>query len=271
MNNLSLKKKDILGIAILGVLASSQAYADDSADLAQQLSNPVANLVSVPFQLYYDENIGSSENIERYQLNIQPVIPIELNENWNLISRTVLPVNYQIYNEGNRDDDWGTGDIVQSLFLSPSATSESGITWGIGPAMLFPTASEKALGTDQYGIGPTFVVLKQSHGWTVGALANHIWGVDHDDDTEAVSSTFMQPFVSYTYPSSTTIALNTEATYDWNSKEAVVPVNLTLSKVVRLNGQAISVGGSARYWADDADSSPKGWGARLIASFIFPK
>lgn len=161
MNNFSFNPRAIKGLlflSILGGLGASQAYADDGADLAQQLSNPVANLVSVPFQLNYDENIGAAENIERYQLNIQPVIPIELNENWNLISRTVLPVNYQIYNEGGRDDDWGVGDIVQSLFFSPSKTSDSGVTWGVGPAFLFPTASEKALGADQYGAGPTFVV-----------------------------------------------------------------------------------------------------------------
>ncbi|WP_262466318.1 hypothetical protein [Acinetobacter ursingii] len=100
MNNFSFNPRAIKGLlflSILGGLGASQAYADNGADLAQQLSNPVANLVSVPFQLNYDENIGAAENIERYQLNIQPVIPIELNENWNLISRTVLPVNYQIY------------------------------------------------------------------------------------------------------------------------------------------------------------------------------
>lgn len=144
--------------------------------MAQQLSNPVANLVSVPFQLNDDENIGAAESIERYQLNIQPVIPIELNENWNLISRTVLPVNYQTYNDGGRDDDWGVGEIVQSLFFSPSKTSDSGITWGVVPAFLFPIASEKVLGADQYGAGPTFVVLKQSQGWTFGGIGKPYLG-----------------------------------------------------------------------------------------------
>lgn len=273
MNKFYLNRTKIKTLLSLGILSalSMQVFAADSADLAKQLSNPVANLVSVPFQLNYDEKIGVAENIERYQLNIQPVIPIELNENWNLISRTVLPVTYQVYGEANRDDDWGTGDIVQSLFFSPSKTTDSGIIWGIGPAMLFPTASEKALGADQYGVGPTFVLLKQTHGWTVGALANHIWGVEHDDDVEAISSSFVQPFISYTYSNSTTIALNTEATYDWNAEEATVPVNLTATKVIKLNGQTMSVGGGVRYWADDNDASPKGWGARLIASFIFPK
>ena len=135
-------------------------------------------------------------------------------------------MNYQIYGESNRDDDWGVGDITQSLFFSPSQST--GLTWGIGPVLLFPTASEKSLGADQYGAGPTFVVLKQMHGWTFGALANHIWGVENKGHVEDANSTYVQPFLSYTYPSSLTVGLNSESTYDWNTEDATVPVNLTV-------------------------------------------
>ena len=262
--------KRVMLICSLG-LFSSNVFSADSNDLAKDLSNPVANLVSVPFQFNFDDNIGADENTQRYQLNIQPVIPIELNQNWNLISRTILPVNYQTYDHSNKSDDWGTGDIVQSLFLSPSQTGANGITWGVGTAMLLPTASEKQLGADQYGLGPTAVILKQSAGWTFGALANHVWAVENHGDLEDVSSTFFQPFMSYTYPSSLTLTLNSETTYDWNSKKASIPINVTATKIVNLNGQLISIGGGARYWAHDTDASPKDFGVRLIASFIFPK
>ncbi|WP_448761299.1 transporter [Acinetobacter tandoii] len=263
-----MKKSLCLSLCSLFTITS---YAADTADLAKQLSNPVAAMVSVPFQLNYDEKIGAEEDIERYQLNIQPVIPISLNEDWNLISRTVLPVVYQTYGDSSKYDDWGTGDTVQSLFLSPVDSGPGGIIWGIGPAMLLPTASEKTLGADQWGLGPTAVVLKQMNGWTFGALANHIWAVEHKDNAEGISSTFLQPFVSYTYPSSLTISLNSEATYDWNSEDATIPINLSATKIVNLNGQLISVGGGVRYWADDTTGSAKEWGGRLIASFIFPK
>lgn len=267
-NRIAAKKMFI--ICSLG-LCSSSVFSAESDDIAKKLSNPVANLISVPFQLNFDDNIGAAENTQRYQLNIQPVIPVELNENWNLISRTILPVNYQTYKHTDKGDDWGTGDIVQSLFLSPSNTTPSGITWGVGTAMLFPTASEKQLGADQYGLGPTAVILKQSEGWTFGALANHIWAVENHGNVENVNSTFLQPFVSYTYPSSLTIALNSEATYDWNTEKSNIPVNLMATKIVKLNGQLISVGGGVKYWAQDTDASPKDFGFRLIASFIFPK
>ncbi|QDK98444.1 transporter [Acinetobacter tandoii] len=252
-------------------LFAASSFAADTADLAKQLSNPVAAMISVPFQFNYDENIGANEDIERYQLNIQPVVPISLNEDWNLISRTVLPVVVQTYGDSAKDDDWGTGDTVQSLFLSPKEPGPGGIIWGFGPAMLLPTASEKTLGADQWGLGPTGVVLKQMNGWTFGALANHIWAVEHKDNAEGVSSTFVQPFITYTYPNSVTIALNSEATYDWNSEDSTIPINLNVTKIVNLSGQLISVGGGVRYWAEDTTGSAKDWGGRLQATFIFPK
>lgn len=267
-NRITAKKMFI--ICSLG-LTSGSVFSAESDDLAKKLSNPVANLVSVPFQFNFDDNIGAAENVQRYQLNIQPVIPIELNENWNLISRTILPVTVQTYKDTNKSDDWGTGDIVQSLFFSPANTGSNGITWGVGTAMLLPTASEKLLGADQYGLGPTAVILKQSEGWTLGALANHLWAVENHGDVEDVNSTFIQPFVSYTYPNSLTVTLNSETTYDWNIKKATIPVNVTATKIINLNGQLISVGGGVKYWAHDTDASPKDFGVRLIASFIFPK
>ena len=251
-------------------LFAATSYAADTADLAKQLSNPVAAMVSVPFQFNYDENIGANEDTERYQLNIQPVIPISLNEDWNLISRTVLPVVVQTYGDA-KDDDWGTGDTVQSLFLSPKEPGPGGIIWGFGPAMLLPTASEKTLGADQWGLGPTGVVLKQMNGWTFGALANHIWAVEHKDNAEGVSSTFVQPFLTYTFPSSLTIALNSESTYDWNGEDWTVPVNLSATKIINIKGQLISVGGGVRYWAEDTTGSAKDWGGRLQATLLFPK
>ncbi|MCJ8162065.1 transporter [Acinetobacter zhairhuonensis] len=263
-----MKKSLCLGFCSL---LSVTSYAADTADLAKQLSNPIAAMVSMPFQFNYDENIGANEDIERYTLNIQPVIPMSLNEDWNIISRTVLPVTVQTYGDGARDDDWGTGDTVQSIFLSPKEPGPGGLIWGFGPAMLLPTASEKTLGADQWGLGPTGVVLKQVDSWTFGLLANHIWAVDHKDNAEGISSSFIQPFMSYTYPSSLTLSLNSETTYDWNSEDATIPINFTATKIVNFNGQLISLGGGIRYWAEDTTGSAKDWGGRLIASFIFPK
>lgn len=250
---------------------SSTAFAEDASELAKKLSNPVADIINVPFQLNYDQNIGPTEGIERYQLNIQPVIPIKLNDDWNLISRTVLPVVVQGYDNDEKDNDWGVGDITQSFFFTPTPKGENGLIVGFGPVIYLPTASEKTLGPDQYGLGPTIVIAKQSQGWTYGALANHIWAVDKPDGAEGINNTFLQPFLNYTTPTSVTYSLNTESTYDWNTDDYTIPVNLTATKIIKIDKQLISVGGGLRYWAHDTESSAKDLGVRLSASFIFPK
>jgi len=246
--------------------------AEQQRDLAKKLANTVADIINVPFQWNYDNNIGATENIERYQLNIQPVVPIKLSDNWNVISRTILPVIYQQYHNTDIQDDWGIGDITQSFFFTPDPKLTKGVIVGFGPVMLIPTASEKLLGADQYGLGPTVVVAKQTkEGWTFGALANHIWAVDKKDGEEGINSTFLQPFINYTTPTSVTLSLNSESNYNWNNNEYSIPINLSATKLISLNKQPISIGGGIRYWLHDNESSAKDFGIRLSASFIFPK
>ena len=265
--------RSIMTTTVLATSAtlSQLSFADDNADLAKKLANPVADIINMPFQLNYDHHIGADESVERYQLNIQPVIPIKLNDNWNVISRTVLPVVYQQYDGDPIRDDWGTGDITQSFFFTPDPSMTGGVIVGFGPVLYLPTATEKTLGADQYGLGPTVVVAKQSKGWTYGALANHIWAVEKKDGATGINTTFLQPFLNYTTPKSVTWSLNTESSYDWNTDDYSIPINLSVTKLINLKQQPISLGGGIRYWAHDYDNSPKDFGVRLIASFIFPK
>ena len=107
--------------------------------------------------------------------------------------------------------------------------------------------------------------------WTYGALANHIWSVAGNGDRADVSSTFLQPFVSYTTPTAWTFGLNTESTYDWKANQWSVPINLTVSKLIKVGSRPISIGGGLRYWADGPDSGPHDLGYRLIVTFLFPK
>lgn len=253
------------------VSTSSKVYAEDEDDLAQKLANPVASLISVPIQANYDENFNRDDRGSVWKINVQPVIPISLNTDWNLISRTILPIVDQDDFPAVGLGESGIGDIVQSLFFSPKAPTENGIIWGIGPVFLLPTASDEMLGTEKWGAGPTGVVLKQEGPWTYGLLANHIESFAGEDERLNVSATFIQPFMSYITKTKTTFGLSSEATYNWNGEEWSVPVNLTVNQLLKIGPQILQVGGGVRYWVDNPDTGAEGWGVRLQLTFLFPK
>ena len=247
-----------------------QELRTEEASLARQLANPVASLISVPFQFNYDRGIGVQDNIQRANLNIQPVVPFRLSADWNLITRTILPVvNFQ-GEAGAETGQLNFGDTVQSLFLSPARPGPGGVIWGVGPVALLPTATGQLSGLNQWGLGPTGVALVQRGPWTVGALANHLWSVANNGSNANVNATFLQPFLAYTTPTAWTISLNTESTYDWAANRWAVPLNLVVTKVTKVGNQLLSLGAGVRYWVDGPDSGPHGWGARLVATLLFP-
>ncbi len=256
-------------IAAFAAVTVLPASAQD-VDLAKQLSNPVASLISVPFQFNYDSGFGPDDG-HRVTLNIQPVIPFALNSEWNLISRTILPVIWQEDVAGPSGSQFGLGDTVQSLFLSPNAPGPGGIIWGAGPVFLLPTSTDPLLGTDRWGAGPTGVVLKQSGPWTYGMLANHIWSFAGPEASPDINSTFLQPFLTYTTDDAWTFALNTESTYDWEAKQWSVPINFQVSKLVNFGTQPVSFQAGVRYWAESPEAGPDGVGFRGSVTFLFPK
>ena len=249
----------------LGVNAQETA-----ADLAKKLANPVASLISVPFQNNTDYGIGDF-NGTRNTLNIQPVVPVSISENLNLINRIIMPVITQYNITGGADAKQnGIGDFVLSGFISPKST-KSGVVWGAGPVFLLPVGSDEFLTADKFGVGPTAVVLKQKNGFTFGGLVNQIWSVAGDEDRNDISQLFYQPFITYNWPSAAGISVVMEGTMDWENDRSTLFLIPSASALTAIGKQKvqINVGPRLNLVAPEGSRSDWGWRANLI--FLFPK
>ncbi len=263
-------KKLFVTLVHIALLAPA-AQAEDASDLAKQLANPIADLISVPFQGNYNHAIGPAEDGNQTYVNFQPVIPFKLNDDWNLISRTILPITSQSDIFPGAGSQFGLANTQQSLFFSP-AKPMNGIIWGVGPIFYLPTATDELLGPDKWGAGPTGVALWQGGPWTAGVLANQTWSFAGDTDETDINATYLQPFIAYTTKDAWTFTLNSESTYNWIDDEWSVPFNATVSKLIRIDKQPISLFAGARYWAvSPQDAGPEGWGARFGMTFLFPR
>jgi hypothetical protein len=242
---------------------------NEGRDLAKKLANPLAAMISVPMQMNFDDNIGPEEEGSLFQLNIQPVLPFTLNEDWYLISRTIVPISYQDDIPSAGTQEFGMGDILQSFFFSPAELS-NGWVWGAGPVMLLPTATDDSLGTEQLAIGPTAVALKQKGPWTAGILANHLWSVAGPGDRADVNATYVEPWLSYVTSTDTTISLSAETSYDWSAEAWSVPVVFTVDQLFQIGEQYISIGAAVKYWAASPEGGPQDFGFRVQMTFLIP-
>ncbi len=279
------KSLTLIALALAGGLfASPRLLADDTAtttdtkdqeaDLAKKLQNPVANLISVPIQNNWDFNIGPAGAM-KYTANIQPVVPLSISQDWNLIIRTIMPVIYLEPTVNNplapasaRESHYGLGDITQSFFFSPKAPV-GGWILGAGPVGYYPTATDSALGAGQWGAGLTVVALRQEHGFTYGILANQIWSFT-GWGSQNVNASFVQPFVSFTTKTYTTFSVNTESTRDWQSDQWSVPLNFAVQQLVKIGKQPIAFQAGFRQYVDGPKGGPD-WGLRYTVTFLCPK
>lgn len=256
-----------LSLGITGFNALAQSAPGSTSDLASKLTNPVADLISVPFQYNYDTNIGLDKKGTANTLVVQPVIPIKLNSNWNYIVRPI--VTLEAANNINGFSGTGAGPVLLETFFSPRSSGE--FIWGVGPVISTPSLSGNNFGTAQTGIGLSGVGLIMKAPWTVGLLTYNTWSAGGDATYGTANNLFYQPFVSYVTKNAWTYSLNTQSTFNWDARRAQNPMNATVSKLVKFGETPVSLSVGARYYLSSVPGGASGWGARASITFMFPK
>ena len=264
-----MKKLSLFAYFISVFLLTSTTSAS-TQDLAKATQNPVSDLISLPFQNNMNFGFGPNDKLQNV-LNIQPVIPITLNNNWNLITRTILPVISQPALTAAGDRKNGLGDLTFTAFLSPK--NSGSFIWGSGPVFLFPTATPDELGSKKWGIGPSFVGLIMQGDWVYGALISNIWSYAGDNSRPDVNVMTLQPFINYNLPKGWYLTTSPIVTANWeasSSNEWTVPIGGGVGKIFRIGKQPLN----AQIQAYDNVVTPKfgaGWTLRLQLQFLFPK
>lgn len=254
-------------VSITAFDSLAQTAKNDTSELAAKLTNPVADLISVPFQYNYDANIGIDKKGTANTLLVQPVIPIKLNSNWNYIVRPI--VTLESANNINGFSGTGVGPILLETFLSPRSTGN--FIWGVGPVISTPSLSGNNFGTAQTGIGLSGVGLFMKAPWTVGVLTYNTWSAGGDATYGTANNLFYQPFISYVTKDAWTYSLNTQSTFNWDVRRAENPMNATVSKLVKFGETPVSLSVGARYYLSSVPGGASGWGARASITFMFPK
>jgi len=237
-------------------------------ELADKLSNPVASMISVPFQNNSDWGIGEN-NGSKNTLNFQPVIPFKLSANLNLITRYIVPIVAQRDITGPNTQQFGLGDATVSAWVSPSHP-KNGFIWGVGPALLIPIATNDYLGTKKFGVGPTALILKQGHGNTFGFLVNQLWSVAGDKDRADVNQLFLQPFFSHSFASGASLGGNMELTQNWKASTTLLFLNPVISGITKIGKQPIQLAIGPRIPLSGPEGSKPAFGIRSVIIFVFP-
>ncbi len=264
-------KRIFCSVLLCTILALNQnVSADQEEDLAKQAQNPIADLISLPFQNDINFNLGPHNRTQNI-LNIQPVIPFNLSEKWNLITRTIAPLIYQPDVTRSSGGEFGLGDINTTLFLSPA--KESTVTWGLGPIISFPTATDKSLGTDKWSAGPSLVLLTTPGPWVLGFLTSNIWSFAGDSDRADVNQFLLQYFINYNFQGGWYLSSTPINTANWEADDGnrwTIPIGGGPGKVFRVGKLPVNFRTQVYYNVEKPDLGPE-WTLRLQLQFLFPK
>jgi hypothetical protein len=261
-----------LPILLTFLLAAPLWGADDATELAKKTQNPVADLISIPLQNNFNFGVGPN-NVTQYVGNLQPVIPIKITEEWNLITRTILPIINQPSPAPGVSSNFGLGDLNPTFFLSPG--KPGALIWGVGPTFTLPTATDTALGSGKWSMGPAAVVLTMQGPWVLGVLANQQWSVAGDDGRRSVSQLLIQPFVNYNHPDGWYLTSSPVITANWmadSGDQWTVPLGGGFGKLWRVGKVGLPVNTQlAAYYNLEKPQGAADWHLRFHVQLLLPK
>ena len=253
--------------------AEEMSSAEQAAkmELAKKSLNPIASMISVPIKLDRDFGVGPQQ-AARSSYVLQPVVPISLNSDWNVISRTILPYVQADSPVADGNSVNGLGDTLQSFYFSPVKPTAAGWIWGVGPMLSLPTATKDQFGSEKWSAGPTAVVLRQENGFTYGGMAYHLWSFASagDNSRASVNQSYFQPIFAYTTKTFTSFGFNTEATFDWTQNQWNTPINYYVAQMLKIGSQPISLQAGYRDYVSGPAGHPD-HGFRLQLTLLFPR
>lgn len=273
MNSVCAIRTLLTGCVLISFVAiSSVAVADTAADdIAKTAQNPIASVISIPFQNNTNLNVGPEAGALNV-LNVQPVVPLSLSASWNVITRTILPVISSPSPVSDQSRTNGIGDTLFTAFLSPAHAA--GWIWGVGPAIQAPTHSDSSLGNGNWGLGPSFVVLHLEKGspWLYGVLLNNVWSVSHSG-SHAYENGVMQPFVNYNMGNGWYLVSSPIVTVNWRapgSQQWTVPLGGGFGKIVHWGRLPVNLQLAGYYNVASPTEGPN-WQIRTQLQLLFPK
>ncbi|MFE8595923.1 neuromedin U [Archangium violaceum] len=239
----------------------------DATELSKATQNPVGDLLSVPFQFNFNTG-GGLEDRTFFLLNFQPVIPIKLSSNWNLIARTIVPVIDAPGPEGTRFR--GIGDVQEQLFFAPAKSG--GFIWGLGPVLSLPTATVDSVRTGSWAAGPSGVLVVMTGPWVVGGLASQLWTFEDEGGAPRINQLSFQYFINYNFSGGWALVTAPVLTANWEATRGerwTVPVGIGVSKTTVFRRQPLSL--AVQYYhnvvrPDDAAANQ----LRFVFSLLFP-
>ena len=236
--------------------------------LAKATQNPVADLNTIPVQFNWTTGGGLGDQTMSV-INVQPVLPLIIDKDWNLVSRTIIPLVNVPLPSGDRST--GIADIQEQLYLTKAKPGK--VIWGLGPIFSFPTATNSAVETGQFALGPTFVVLTMPGKWVVGGIVNNLWRIAGSDNTTAINAFFIQPFINYNLKHGWALSTAPSITADWNApsgQEWTVPLGVGVSKLDVIGKQPFNL--SLQYYHNVV--RPDNAGAdvvRMVVALLYPR